>query len=300
MELVFVMGPHRSGTTILYKLLAATGLFNVTTMFHVVNRGRLREYRDSATEQRARRSLLDLLAARGLSDREFDSVPVDADMPEEYAYALDHQGRRPRLNAANLPGFLAFCTDVQALQDPSRPLLLKNPFDADNFVYMRRALPGARFVFVHRRPAEVISSQIRAVRSILTQRNEYVALVSHRYDQLFTRPLALKAARTFYSARWPILFEQVARNVARINRYFVRHRRVLDRYEAAHVTYDGLCAAPDAALIGVLRTIGLPAPAPRSYADMVRPRLPELLPEVRNRLPRIERDHREYCTVVGL
>jgi hypothetical protein len=298
-KLVFIMGPHRSGTTILYKLLAATGLFNVTTVFHVVNRRELAAYRDATVERDARRALSALFAERGLTDREFDSIPVGPDMPEEYAYALEHQGRRPRLDDKNLPGFLTFCRDVQALQDPDRPLLLKNPFDADNFVYIRREIPNARFVFVHRRPAEVISSQIRAIRSILDERNEYVALVSRRYDRLSAHRLTLGAARALYADRWPLLVEQVAGNVTRVNEYFVNNRHVFAAGQAAGVTYDSLCVRPEAAIRCAVDAIGLPAPRRHDYAELIRARSPELLPEVRARLARISRDNAAYCEVVG-
>ena len=33
---VFIIGDHRSGTTVLYMLLAQTGAFNVVTAYHVI------------------------------------------------------------------------------------------------------------------------------------------------------------------------------------------------------------------------------------------------------------------------
>ena len=111
----FIMGHHRSGTTILYSLLAKTGLFNVTTLFHVVNRQRLRMLHETGKEQEARRDLAAALQARGLANRKFDSVPISVDMPEEYAYALEEQGRRPQLSPATREGFLRFCRGCHAV-----------------------------------------------------------------------------------------------------------------------------------------------------------------------------------------
>ncbi len=297
---VFVMGPHRSGTTILYKLLADTGRFNVTTAYHVLNRGRLASLADRAAAAAARAELAALFTARGLADREFDAMPVSPDIPEEYAYALDHQGRRPRLDPRNLPGFLAFCRAADAVQQPGRPLLLKNPFDADNFVYMASAVPRARFVFVHRHPTEVISSQVRAVRSVLGQKNEYVALVSSRYRRLCDRPAALAAARLLYGGRLPLLVSQVAGAIRRVNAYYVEHRASLDAGIACDLTYRELCADPAGVLARVLASLGLPPPAPRDYAAAVRPRSLTPLPEVERRRAAIERQNAEYCRLVGV
>ena len=44
------------------------------------------------------RRLVTEFEASGLRDREFDSIKITPDIPEEYAYALDHQGPRPRLS----------------------------------------------------------------------------------------------------------------------------------------------------------------------------------------------------------
>ena len=297
---VFIMGPHRSGTTILYKLLADTGQFNVTTAYHILNRHRLSELSAPAAAAAARAELAALLEARGLKDRDFDAVPVTPDIPEEYAYALDHQGRRPMLDRANLPGFLSFCRAAQAVQDPTRPLLLKNPFDAANFLFIARAFPRARFVFVHRHPAEVISSQIRAIRSILEQRNDYVALVSGRYRRLVERPLMMGLARRLYSDRWPLLVLQVSRNIARVNRYYVEHRGMLEDAVACDVSYPELCAGPAGVLARILASLGLPPPLARDYAAAIKPRPIALVPEVRQRLLRIEAQNAEYCRTVGV
>ena len=98
---VFIMGHHRSGTTILYQLLAQTALFNLTTAYHVLNRHRLLALHAAGEEPQAREELRRQFEARGLRDREFDSIKITPDIPEEYAYALEPQGPRPHERHAN-------------------------------------------------------------------------------------------------------------------------------------------------------------------------------------------------------
>jgi hypothetical protein len=297
-EPVFVMGPHRSGTTILYKVLAATGLFNVTTAYHVLNSSRLREIHESGGEAQARADLERLFESLGLRNRQFDAMPISPDLPEEYAWALRYQGRRPRLDASNLPSFIQFCRDVNASQNPGRPLLLKNPFDAANFAYMAAAFPTARFVQIHRNPVDVINSQVRAVRSLLAQKNEYVALVVRRYRELYERPARLALARLIYSERLPLLVTQVMGTVTRVNDYFLRRGGELGS-RAFNLTYNELCARPAQTIGRIVDFAGLRDTSGVDYAGLVQPREPELLAEVSRRRDSIRARNAEYCRRFG-
>jgi hypothetical protein len=226
-------------------------------------------------------------------------MPINADLPEEYAWALQHQGRRPRLDAANLPSFLEFCRDVTVCQDPARPLLLKNPFDVANSLFMARTFPAARFVHIHRNPVDVINSQVRAVRSLLAQKNEYVALLVRRYRALYERPAALAAVRFFYSPRWPVLVTQVARNVARSNDYILRHRKVLADRQLS-LTYDDLCVRPAETMARILSFVGARLASTPDYAALIRPRESVLLDEVVARRTRIRARNADYCRWFGV
>src|SRR5262245_23063656 len=54
---VFIQGEHRSGTTLLYKLLAQSGCFNIVTVYHLLHYDELLANHLSVTEAEARRSL---------------------------------------------------------------------------------------------------------------------------------------------------------------------------------------------------------------------------------------------------
>jgi len=296
---VFIMGHHRSGTTILYQLLAQTALFNVTTAYHVLNRHRLLALHAAGEEPQAREELRRQFEARGLRDREFDSIKITPDIPEEYAYALEPQGPRPRLSPQNLDGFQRFCRTVTATQDSVRPLLLKNPYDTGNFLYIQEALPAAVFVYIHRDPVDVVSSQVRAVRSILEKKNEYAALVVEAYRRLYEQPFNLALLRFLCAGRFPLLVGTVARNVARVNDHVLRHGEQMgDR--CFNLTYAELCAAPAQTISAILQFLGRRDVPERDYAGLVKPRRSEPPPEVEARRHRIRARNAEYCRRFGV
>lgn len=295
---VFIMGHHRSGTTILYKLLADTALFNVTTAYHVLNRHRLLALHSAGEEPQAREELRRQFEARGLRDREFDSIKITPDIPEEYAYALEPP-TPPLLRPQNLEGFKRFCRTVAATQHPVRPLLLKNPFDTVNFLYIQEALPAAVFVYIHRDPVDVVSSQIRAIRSLLEKRNEYVSLVVEGYRRLYERPLKLAWVRLLSSDRFPLLVNRVARNLARVNDHVLRRGEEMgDR--CFNLTYAELCAAPARTISAILEFLGWRDVPERDYAGLVQPRRARPLPEVEARRHRLRARNAEYCRRFGV
>jgi len=295
---VFITGPHRSGTTILYRILAETGLFNITTAYHVLNRHRLLYLHRKGLEQEARQELAELFARHGLKDREFDSVPITPDIPEEYAYALEPQGRRPMLNRRTQRSFLNFCRKVQSVQSKGRPLLLKNPFDAANFVYTKELLPAARFIYIHRSPADVVNSQIKTLRSLLERKNEYVALVVRRYRQLYEHALQLALVRHFSSDKYPLLFRRVLGNILHTNRYYLQN---VHRIEGAcyDVTYRAMCSDPNGTIQKILDFLQLHQLGSANYSGLISPRAPSLLDEVSRRTDEIRRKTRAYCDRFG-
>lgn len=296
---VFVIGPHRSGTTILYKTLMETGCFNVTTAYHVINHPRLLSLHFNRQEPQARAELIQLFESKGLKDREFDSIRITPEIPEEYCFALEPQGRRPVLSPKSLRSFIEFCKKVQLIQNPDKPLLLKNPFDTMSFVYIYRMFPKAKFIFIYRHPADVINSQMKTIRSILERKNEYVALVNLRYRQVFDNPIKLALARWIYSGPLPILFYQVSHYLARNCDYVLQN---VDRLrQSAHgLTYHEFCQRPNLAIRAILDFVGLQESAPRDYSSLIQPRASTPLPIVVKHRAALEKRNEDYCRRFGV
>jgi hypothetical protein len=231
--------------------------------------------------------------------KEQNSETMGPDLLEEYCFAFDHVGRRPILDDTTLPAFMRFCRKLQVIQDPSRPLLLKNPFDTPNFLYIHEKCPHARYIFIYRHPADIINSNVRMLRSMFRARDEYVALTVPRYDRLCRNPAKMALARAIYSERLPILVRQVSNYVSRSCQYMADHREKLGA-AAMGITYTEMCNQPNEVVHRVLDFLGLQEKVPQDYSRLIRLREPSLLPEVQRNLPDIERRNAAYLRAGAL
>jgi hypothetical protein len=294
---VFILGPHRSGCGPLYRALAETGAFNLVTTYHVVHRDSLLEWHVSGREAEARAALAARLAALAIRGAD-DGPPLGPDLPEDYAHALPHQTPLPRFSRRNAPGFLRFCNTLQLLQGPERPLLLKNPFDSRRFVEIKRALPHARFVFLHRNPVDVVNSQVRTIRALLAERHDYQALIVEWYRSVWQSRWRLAIARALYGGS-RLLVHHVRWNLVRLCRFLVKN---VDRVgeDALHVRYSDLCARPDAVVSELLEFCKAKPRGPVSLVNLVRSRASVLDPYVSRYEAAINRQTAQYRQRFGV
>jgi len=298
-EPIFILGDHRSGTTLLYKLLAATQCFNFVTAYHVIRYDDILFNYVNRREDDARQALDELFRSLGLSDRIIDGVPVTPDLPEEYGFILPNAGYRPQLSPGNLPGFIELCKKVQFVSASDRPLLLKNPWDFLNFMYVKAAFPDARFIFIHRHPIHVINSQLHATRSLLSTRNAYVALIARWYAQLFQRPAQFLAMRLLFSPHFDLGLRIAVRHVVRATTYFLQHVDSLSETDYISVRYEDLCEDPETNVARILEFLGLKPMASLAYDTFIEPRPLRLLPEVARNYDGLCQKLKAYCAYHG-
>lgn len=308
---VFIIGTHRSGTTILQHVLGQTGCFNVTTAYHVLYSKHLLALHFTDREQLAREELRSLLASKGLLAEEHhgvpgktprnknpDSVPIGPDVSEEYCWALE-QSRRIVVQPQNLKSFIDFCKKLQLIQDRSRPLLLKNPYDTLNFLYLQKVFPQARFVFIHRNPLEVVNSQVRLMRAMLRKKSEYYAMIIERYRWVCEHPIAMKVVGTVFSERLPFLAWQVAHHVSRNFDYVLQNLDKLGN-TAMGVTYPELCREPGQTMRRILDFLKLREETPQDYSRLLRSREPSIVPDVERWRVWLQKRNRAYCQRFGV
>jgi len=296
---IFILGDHRSGTTLLYKLLTATEYFNFVSAYHIIKYDEILYNHVNRREDEAKQALDELFKSLGLKDRIIDGVAVTPDLPEEYSFILPNAGYRPQLSPGNLPGFIELCKKVQFVSDSDRPLLLKNPWDYLNFVYVKTAFPEARFIFIHRHPIHVINSQLRATRSLLSTRNAYVALIARWYAQLFQRPVQLFAMRLLFSSHFGLGLRIATRHVVRATTYFLQHVDSLPKTDHVSIRYEDLCADPETGVVRILRFLGLKQRPSLAYDTFIEPRPLRLLPEVTRKYDSIRQRLQPYCAYHG-
>jgi len=283
-ELVFIMGCHRSGTSMLYHLLAFTGQLDYLSAYDIIKYDELLYNRITGREAQVKSDLQSVLqqeASRGLDD-----LPVGADLPEEYRFVIPHEPPgtflnikkrldrlffAPCLTSRSLDAFMEMCRKKRFLAGEDRPLVLKNPSDYYfNFWAVHQMLPQARFIFIHRHPLPMLNSYLHGFPGILKERSNYAALLDKRYDELFSgwslrRQLFLAAFRLNTMPR--LLLTRLVESF----QYYMAHVAGLPREQYASVRYEDLCADPAGCLSGIGKQLRLDL-VPRVPAKFVAPR----------------------------
>ncbi len=292
---VFLMGFHRSGTTLLYHILDATGAFSSLTAYHIVQYDELLANFFEGNQPSAKQAFNERLASEGLTDRKVDAHRVHADFTEEYCFLLENRTGRRRLDKKSLALFQEMCRKVRVISETDKPLLLKSPWDFDNFLFLKSAFPRARFVFIHRHPFSVIHSQIVAIRALLAEKNGYVAMIHTRYAEALKNPLLLRAGRFVYSPRFPILVNRVIGTILRGGRYYLDNLSTLAPEDYIAIRYEDICSAPRENIQAILSFLGLQAEADVPYEELIKERETRLLKEIEKRRHRIYGRTEDYC-----
>jgi hypothetical protein len=283
---VFICGVHRSGTTWLQQIIADTGRFDYVSAYHVIRYDDLPnqpsgEFRDAP----AYRELATTFHTLGVNTRELDDVEVTPDLPEEYGFILHNAGLGKKLTRKNLPTFFEICRRIRQ-GDDDRRIVLKNPWDAANFLFIKDAIPSARFVFIHRDPRRVIHSCLKSARMLVASRNAYGALLSREYQWLFSGSVVARAClqlhRLGLSRFLELGIRYVTAEVAAANLYFVRNVAKLPPESYISVKYEDLCDRPGEMLGRVLEFVGVDPSLASSLRTPAKPRSHDVLPEVKS------------------
>lgn len=281
----FIVGDHRSGTTLLHRLLAETGCFNYVSAYHVIRYDDILTHHVEGRVESEKAALMRTFEGLGLKSRGVDDVPATPDAPVEYGFILSAalNVRRAFLTPASYPTFQELCRKTQYVSDPARPLLLKNPWDVLNFMTIRSLVPHARFIFIHRHPLDVMTSQVRAIRSLLSARNAFVAMLAPWYARLHDRPMQLAVARWMDAAPLHMWVRLVGLHTTRVARYFLENAASLPASEYVSVRYEDLCTDPDRTMHRILDFAGVGPVHGTSWRDKIHPRPPKPIVEVNRR-----------------
>jgi hypothetical protein len=307
---LFILGLQRSGTTLLYEMLAASGCFRISTSWHVICFDDL--LRDDVDVSSSRRQLADRFAAAGLKTRGMDAVAAGPDMPEEYGFVLANRGLGMQIEPRSLPVFQDFCRVLHrcdhscsqaadSLQD--KPLLLKNTWDFGNADRIRQLVPGARFVFIHRNPFQIVSSLSRVVRTAVLKGFPYLEMISDRYRSFARGGLRLRLARLACGRAPGLVAHSVIRFVAHQARGYLRTAPSLSPDERMDIRYETLCERPNETMAALLRfALGDRFDAAgigRDYRPMIGPHATHVEPEIIARRRLVIRCLAPYATAVG-
>lgn len=270
---IFIMGDHRSGTTLLYKTLVETGCFNFVKAYHIIKYDEIMSNHLDRTEERAIEELKKLFASLGIGDRTIDKVMATPNLPEEYGFILKNvTGEESFITPENLPIFHQLCRKIQFISEPDRPLLLKNPWDFSQFMYVKSVVPSAKFIFIHRHPVHVINSKLKAARSLLADWNAYVALIAQQYEQIFNNPLQRNLFRLLHSKYFNLGLRRVTKQSIESTTYFLENVESLPKPDYLCVRYEDLCQATEATINQILGFLDLEAKSTLEYQKLISPR----------------------------
>jgi hypothetical protein len=241
---VFIIGSHRSGTTLLYEILSQNKSFEYVNAYHVIKYDQILANHIAGIEEKAIKELSEEFIQSGINDRVFDSIKVTPELPEEYGFILKNKGFENFLNESSLDLFREMCRKIHFIHN-RQYILLKNPWCFPHFMFIKTAFPDAKFIFIHRNPIHVINSKLKAVRKTLSEWSPYTALVSLRYQSIFKNPLK----RAFFSFVYsPYLNRGVIRTTNQAieaTQYYLENISELRESDYFETTYENLCSNPN-------------------------------------------------------
>ncbi|WP_428374761.1 sulfotransferase family protein [Lichenicoccus sp.] len=212
---VFIVGHWRSGTTHLANLLSRSPAFGILSPMAV---GLPAEALGLA---RIARPFVEQFFPR---NRLIDAVALAADLPQEDELAMANLStlscnhgiyfphrlreafdRGVFLDAVGAPELRRWIASLRGYvgkmtRAAGRPLLIRNPANSARIPLLRAIWPEARFIHIHRHPAEVYASSVRMFSTLVRELSlgrpdaNIEALVRHVYPRLMTRLLRDTAA----------------------------------------------------------------------------------------------------------
>lgn len=275
---IFIMGLHRSGTSILYKMLGETDNFTILTIYHLLNYDNLLYYYVNSLEEEKKEELNQLFKDMDIKTRKTDELKVTADYAHEYMYIFSQKNYPWKLTTENIQLFEELCKKLKYISGKNNPVLLKNPYDYPNFLFIKKNYPDAKLIFIHRNPLEVISSSMRLYETRLKSKDELMGLYYDKYNDTFKNPLVLFLQRIYYISCFPLGIFEVIRRSAKANKYFLKNIRYLSKEDYISITYEKLCMEPNKVITKILDLLNMKTD--KDFSKYVKPRKLKLIPIV--------------------
>jgi len=292
---IFIMGVQRSGTSILYKILNATGQFHIVTAYNLINYHRLVYDRIHDIEDQSKAELRERFSNMSQDDRGIDRLKITPDFAEEYGFLLAQKTNVSKMNEENVSIFNELCKKITFLSESEKPLLLKNPFDFANFLFIKKRYPEAKFVFIHRNPMNTLNSQLKAMRTLLSKKSGYMAILSPWYNKIFEHRIKLKYYQFLYSSKTSIRVNSAINKLALSTNYFIENKSKLnENHDYLNVRYEDLCNDPEVIIKKIFTFLSINPPEGFDYESYIKPRNIAQLEELVKRRDIIERKMARY------
>jgi len=280
-RLIFLLGPHRSGTTYLQQALVDTGAFDYISYYDLVEFDRLIMNQETGRREAVIQSLGAEMENFGPT-RGIDHMPINPLHAEEYGYLLEKRyhniQQATHISNTDFEPLKTLCRKKRFLSPEQKPLILKDPIDFyDGFVRIAENFPTAQFIFIHSHPLTVFNSNVLLWRRLLKSKLPWLAKIDRSYDALFDSPQLLQAI--YLSTLIPRGLQLVFEKFYNAYGFYLNHIQLLDSDRVVSLRYEDLCKTPLDVLRRIIQKLDLPIdeehldarPSPRKMA---------ILPEV--------------------
>ena len=259
-RLIFILGPHRSGTTYLHQALVDTGAFDYISYYDLIEFDRLIVNHETVRREVVIQSLGEEMKRFGPT-RGIDHMPINPLHAEEYGFLLEKRyhniQQSSHISNTNFEPLKTLCRKKRFLSPEQKPLILKNPMDFyDGFIRISENFPTAQFIFIHRHPLRVFNSHILFWRNLIQSKNPWLAKIDRPYDAIFDSPQLLQALHlSTLSARGVhLVFEKFCNAYD----FYMNHIQLLASGRVVSLRYEDLCKTPLDVLQRIIHTLDLP------------------------------------------
>lgn len=278
-EPVFMIGPMRSGTTILQNLLAKTGRFNYVSGYHVYSYGKLLSNYVNNLEVHVKKKLREQLQASGIANRVVDNIQVSPDNPYEYGMILQNAGYNMRFRKENFRLADQIFRKIQYISsDTSKPLLLKNPADIISIPDIKSCYPGAKLILIARDPLYILNSQLKFWRLYFSKDTAFYSYFWRLHKRAHQSQIVVSLGKLFLSE--PLGWRCLTSLNSWGQKQYLKSISSLPVSDYFIVKYEELCEKPNHTVNAIMDFLGLEMPGTIDFQDLVQPRSPKLLPEV--------------------
>lgn len=277
---IFILGLPRSGTSILYKILSKTGNFNAVTSYHIIRYNSLIHNHIHKLEEQAKKEINDSFVNKGLKDRGLDKLKISADFSEEYGYILQQHTRHIFIHPDNIHIFKDLAKKIQYISGNNKPLLLKNPFDFQNTIYIKKMFPDAQFIFICRDPQKILSSSMKAIRFLLQGKHYYSTQIFRAYNKIIQNPLLLYSTRLCFQQLSLFGLMYVTAVYSKISKRFFRNLSQHASKDYINIKYEELCNNPEKTINEIMDFLNLTIEEKIDVNKLIKPRKTQMEPNV--------------------
>jgi len=157
---VFVMGLHRSGTTLIYSALADAMNCTGLSLHDVIFYDGLLMQHEAGARDKAAAAIDNYFTKANYLSRGNDNIPLNSKTLEEYGWVLKRHGGSFSTTQTSVSVLQELTRKLTKIKAPQHCLMLKNPWDTGRTMILARYFPNAKFIFVKRNAIEILHSEV--------------------------------------------------------------------------------------------------------------------------------------------